>query len=73
MYMAPRLTLKTTEVTMALRVQTDVQIHASLLKVLIFRLQTCDNDPILLFKPFHLQNVRQLVPPSGMFKRDDQF
>jgi len=47
MHMAPRLTLNITEVTMALRVQTVVQMHVSLLKVLIFRLQTCDNDPIL--------------------------
>ena len=47
--LAPRLTLKITKVTMALRVQTVVQMHARPLKVLRFRLQTCTNDPILTY------------------------
>ena len=71
--MSPRLTLKITEVAMALRVQTAVQMHARLLQVFSFRLQTCANDPIILrvhvFNSFHLQKLRLLVPPSVEFKR----
>lgn len=62
--MAPRLTLKITEVTIALRVQTVVLLYDRLLEVLSFLLQTCANDPIILFNPFHLQKLRPLVPPS---------
>jgi len=73
MNMTPRLTLRITEVAMALIVLTVVQMHARLLKVMSFRLQSCANDPIILFNPCHLRKLRLLVPPSVTFKRDDQF